>query len=196
MAVEKTQTGFPGNAKSRAIILILMLVDTTALFASLIISLLLRFEGRPFSFIYDLHLEDHFLSLPLALAIYLCAFSALRLYRYAWRFAGLESLWGVIYANSIGLAGMIVIQSLTDGRILPRSVLIIFWLISIVSVGGVRAMLSLASIAYQNREHRPRHEVKRVVILGADTNAARIIRNEQHNDLGELHDRYSQSHTA
>lgn len=170
-----------GNLKPRISMLVLLTADVTALLSSVVISLLLRFEGMPWLYVYENHLHSRMLSLPLAIAAYLAVFSAFRLYRCAWRFASLDMLWATVFANSAGLAALVVLQLLVDGRTFPRSVLIILWAASIVLTGCVRILLRVLSIAQQRgkpfvqliREDVP---PKRVVILGGGTNGARVLR--------------------
>lgn len=125
-----------GNTKIGRVVIILMIVDSISLLASLALSFYLRFDSMLIVDIYRNEIVPHLPSLPLVLAIYLIAYHVCRLYRYAWRFASLEMVWGIIFANTIGLGGLIAAQSLVDGTIYPRSVLIIFWMISIIFIGS------------------------------------------------------------
>ena len=161
---------------------ILVGADLAALIASFIGALLLRFDGAPSGEIWSYSAEFH-LSLLIGLAAYVAAFYRLRLYRYAWRFAGLETLRSVALGCSLGLLAWIAIQIFTEqGRTLPRSVLIIHWLLSILLVGGIRLLLRIirTSQAYGWRGFRflPRTDVaaRRVVIVGADTAGERLLR--------------------
>ncbi|MBI2844001.1 MAG: polysaccharide biosynthesis protein [Armatimonadetes bacterium] len=174
--------GISGAVRPRLVIVVLALADVAALVSSLLISLLLRFDNLPFDFIYKRHLKDHVVSFPVCVALYIVIFFLFRLYRYAWRFASLEMLWGVICTNTVGLMGLIVIQSLVDGGTFPRSVLVIFWTVSIITVGGTRVMLRLASILrkeYSRRRLRGESSgapARRVIILGGGSHGAGIMR--------------------
>ena len=156
-----------------------MIADLISLLASLALSFQLRFDSMLIVDIYRNEIVPHLPSLPLVLAIYLIAYHVCRLYRYAWRFASLEMVWGIIFANTIGLGGLIAAQSLVDGTIYPRSVLIIFWMISIIFIGSERVLLRLLSISQCSAGRTPLSRdlpPKKVVILGSGMQAARVLR--------------------
>lgn len=162
-------------------VVILMAADIIALLASLIISFLLRFDNHSTEQIYSQYISPHIYSLPIVIIFYLAIYYICRLYRYAWRFASLEMLWGIVFANTLGIGGMIAIQSVMDGGIFPRSILIIYWMTSIVFIGGGRILLRLLSMSQHGitpgktnlyRDLPPR----KVIILGSGTQGARILR--------------------
>ena len=141
---------------------------------------MLRFDGVPLAHVFRTHLAPHILSLPFALLAYIGVFQAFRLYKYAWRFAGLETLRGVIFGNIFGLCILVAIEYAWMGFTLPRSVLIIFLMTSIASVGCVRVLLRLISLgnSYAGRALnvlRRDLQPKRIVILGSGSNGARLL---------------------
>ena len=159
----------------------LMCCDIVAVLGALAVSLALRFDGDPFSEVYRTHISGHTTGLSVVVVLYVAIFAAFRLYRYAWRFASLEMLWGVVLACTIGLLTLVGVEHLVDGGDLPRSVIINFWILSIALVGGTRILLRLASLSRSygtrvvgilQRDLRPR----RVVILGAGAGGARLLR--------------------
>lgn len=175
---------------SRVGVPILMLADALALVGALLLSLVLRFDGiiatignQPVN-VVSYYLLPHWPVLAVTLACYLGFFVLFRLYRYAWRFASLEMLWGVIFANNLGLFVLVVLMKL-HGALqpsfgFPRSIFIIFWVLSIIMVGGVRILLRLINISRTEgwrairllkRDIRP----KRVVILGGGSDGARLL---------------------
>ncbi|MHB1001996.1 MAG: nucleoside-diphosphate sugar epimerase/dehydratase, partial [Armatimonadota bacterium] len=171
----------PGGSKVRTTSIILMLADTLALLASFAISFQLRFDTMTVSGIYNKYIADHIYSLPIIIAIYLIIYNVSRLYRYAWRFASLEMLWGIVFANTLGIGALIAVQTAVDGSIFPRSVIVIIWIMSIVFIGGGRILLRLLSISQHSsgpervalaRDLPP----KKVVIIGGGTQAARVLR--------------------
>lgn len=177
--------------RARVAVFLIVCGDIAALLGALFLSLQLRFDSTPFVQILDDYIRHHLFSLPFILALYVALFAAFRLYRYAWRFASLETLWGVVAANTVGLAGLIWAQYAVDGQTLPRSVLAIFWMTSIALVGGVRIALRLASLGHSygrraikliKSDVRPR----RVVILGAGSTGVRVLTTVQ----GELKRQY------
>lgn len=170
-----------GGKNFKAGIAILMIADIIALIASLIISFLLRFDTYSTEQIYYQYIIPHIHSLPIIIIFYLSIYYICRLYRYAWRFASLEMLWGIVFANTLGIGAMVAIQSIMDGGIFPRSILVIYWMTSIVFIGGGRILLRLLSMSQHGitpgktnlyRDLPPR----KVVILGSGTQGARILR--------------------
>lgn len=170
----------PSLLRGRIAVFLIMCGDIIALLAALVLSLMLRFDGISLPEIYQAHLAPHILSLPFAFIAYIGIFRAFRLYRYAWRFAGLETLKGVILGNTIGLFILAAIELAWTGSTLPRSVLIIFLMTSIASVGGVRVLLRLISLgnSYAGRALnvlRRDLQPKRIVILGSGSNGASLL---------------------
>lgn len=167
--------------KRRAPIFVLLAADAAALMASVALSLRLRFDDEPWPLVYQRHLEPFTASLPIIVLIYLCLFSKFRLYRYAWRFASLDTLWSVISANSIGLAGLAAVQLLLYRHTFPYSVLTILWAASTITIGGVRICLRLLSMAGRYRAFSLqliRSDVmpKRAVIVGCGCDGVAALR--------------------
>ncbi len=161
-------------------IMTLMGADILAFLGAILLSLRLHFDTMSFSDIFLLRLHPHLISLPFVLIAYLFSLNAFRLYRYAWRFASLEMLWGILCANSVGLVALIVIQTLLDGFTFRVPVLFTIWLLSLFLVGGMRILLRLANISRShgfqglNGLHKD-VQPKRVVILGGGTDGVRLL---------------------
>lgn len=177
----KRSNRFLCRAKARFAVIVLVLADVLALISALAVSILLRFDHLPWQVVYRDFRQVHLASLPIILALYLVIFRIFHLYRYAWRFASLEMLWAIIWANSIGTAGMVIIQTLMDGQRLPRSVTVMFWVASITLIGSLRIMLRILSITqqpggYSLRSMRRDVPPKRVIILGAGAAGVRVLR--------------------
>jgi FlaA1/EpsC-like NDP-sugar epimerase len=178
-----------------------MCADALSLSIAMVLSLFLRFDGMYNNlepghqhvivrYIYPVWPE-----LLVALCLYLVCFAAFRLYRYAWRFASLEMIWGVVFANNLGLFALVLMMKLT-GKLaqtgFPRGVFIIFWVLSIIMVGGMRILLRLANMSRTQgrralsmirRDTRP----KRVIILGGGSDGARVL-SALHEDATEVYD--------
>ncbi len=165
---------------SRAnVTLYLMVADAITVCAAIILSLLLHEDTFSFASITPEWHRHHY-SIFAAVALYLIIFALCRLYRYAWRFASLEMIWSVVYANSLGVFGLALLQAIVDHKTFNLSVLIILWLVSIVLVGGIRILLRLANMSrsygrralgFLRQDFRP----TRVVILGGGADGARLV---------------------
>lgn len=165
----------------RFVTLLPAIADSVMLLFSIAIAFRLRFDDLPWNTVYARYIEHHLLSLPVVLAAYLGVFWAFRLYRCAWRHAGLELLWGVVYSNTIAIVCLMAIQRLIDGGTFPRSVLFMMWMSGIVSVGGIRVLLRTLCDYRQRRRSGQQimgndSTVKRVVILGGGANGVRVLR--------------------
>jgi len=178
--------------RSRAAAVLLVISDIVALIVALVLSLWLRFDDLTLAQVVHAHVRGHLACIAAAICLYSISFYVFRLYRYAWRFASLEMVMGVIGANSLGLLGFVIVQHLFAADVYPRSVFIIFWMLSIALVGGGRILLRLASLstnygrgAFQNlhRDTRPR----RVVILCGGTTGAHLL-NALRDELGVQYD--------
>ncbi len=162
-------------------IMLLMIGDILAVMGALILSLWLRYDHQPLHSVLKLYVLPHSLSLAISLALYIAIFAMFRLYRYAWRFASLDVLRGIICAGTISLMAMVLTQDLIDnGFTYATPVLIVFWMTSILLVGGTRVLLRIANIGHSygrravgilKRDLAPR----RVVILGGGSHGARVL---------------------
>lgn len=160
--------------------MLLMAGDVLAILGAITLSLMLRFDTNPLPEVLKAYFNPHGLSIAISLVVYVAMFAAFRLYRYAWRFASLETVKSVVCACTAGLLCSVALQRLVDGSILPNSVLIIYWMMSILLVGGVRVLLRLASLSQRfgskavrilQRDLRPR----RVVILGGGSDGVQVL---------------------
>lgn len=165
----------------RLVVLLLVLADIVSIVLSATFALLLRFDGIPLSVTYSQYVVSHIGSFIMVVGLYLAVFWAFHLYRCVWRYASLETLWGVFYSNCVGIVGLIVIQSLVDGHTFPRSVIFMIWGLNIALTGGTRIALRMLSTKYQNRRLSARADsqntdVKRVIIMSDDQNGAQVLR--------------------
>lgn len=170
-----------GSTKSfRKAMPVLILADMVALCIALLFALYIRFDNAPLAQLAEQYLHAHWVSLLLALGCYIAVFTCFGLYRYAWRFASLEVVWSIICASTAGTIMLIALQVFIDGGAMPRSVLIIFWLMSLLTVGGVRILLRLLSISLREgmpslRALRLDRQPTRVVILGSEPQGVQIL---------------------
>jgi len=159
----------------------LIIADIVALAIALALSFLLRSDfdivqafGPTYGFPY------HLISLPFAIIVYIGIFSLNRLYRYAWRFASLDMLRDIVISNAFGLTAMVAIQAIFERSIYPRAVLLIFFLLSIFMVGGMRIVLRLLHIRRSQGENTSvaipsERRRKHVVIMGGGPDGARLL---------------------
>ena len=120
-----------------------MLADLLALSIAMVAAAVVNYNTLSPSTL-SRHLAEHVPSLLIAAFLYVIAFHFHRLYRYAWRFASLETVWAVIGATTVGAVTLAIIEFLLNrARMIEPRMLFVFWLLSIVLVGGVRILLRL-----------------------------------------------------
>ncbi len=157
----------------------LALSDVCALVVAYYAAIWLRFDGE----IPPIFLARNPGGVIGAIVVYLLIFAFFRLYRFSWRFASLDTLFSVVMANTLGLAAASVVIWMTDTILLPRSVLILIWLCSILLIGALRISLRMIHIWFNRYGQRARYANKRPVnclILGTGdegVHAAKLLLN-------------------
>lgn len=160
----------------RDIVPVVLLVgyDLLAVIGSMVIAVVLRFETLR----WDILLV-HRASMPTVLLTYLVCFYFFQLYRYHWRFAGLDTLRGVIAANIIATSAGVSLQLHLDNARMPFSVIILTCLLATILIGGQRLLLRLLA-TYRGRGQERRHNAwnhasKRTVILADSHGAMEVL---------------------
>lgn len=116
-------------------IFLLITIDFILIVFSGYASLWIRFDGvipQEYRFSYH-HLGVSF--------IWIAAFYLLSIYKKVWRYASLNELAVIVTACSAGFAvNMMLIHTAFGGElfIVPRSVMILWWILNIVMIGGAR----------------------------------------------------------
>jgi len=178
--MDRLSLRFPIKLFGTATALVLMAADACALLLALTLSLVIRFDDLTFTRLLQDYITPHVLSVTIAIIFYIVLFRLFRLYRHAWRFASIEVLWATVIANTAGLVMLIVVQTVIDGHVFPRSVLAFYWMTGILLVGGIRIMLRIANLSrnygfFALHLFRRDTNLRRVVILGTGPDSARIL---------------------
>jgi FlaA1/EpsC-like NDP-sugar epimerase len=140
--------------------------------ASLVAALLLRFDFRVPDYDWQM--------LPIWLGIFLAAKTlahiSLGLFHGLWRYSGVRDLVALIKAAIYGTLAAALVISFLGPRFFPRSVYIVDWLASIMSVGGLRlGIRTLREYFLQPREAAPEKR-RRILIVGAGDAGELIMR--------------------
>jgi len=156
-------------------VLLLAVYDLLAISIATILALSLRFESWRFDY-----LLAHQHSIPFVLASFLFIYFCFNLYHYHWQYAGVETVWFVLFANILGTAIGTLWQLLLDGQTMPRAVIVLTCLLATGLVGAQRMLLRMASSyfsrARQQREGTPyEDQPKRTVILGDGHCAVEVL---------------------
>lgn len=158
--------------------------DLLLTIASILIAFALRLEGSFFFY----YLPVAYWMIGIGLIVKPLVYSLFGLYRRLWAYASTRELILISYAVTIasGILSVITIFFYSIRLIqpgLPRSILIIDWLLSIILIGGFRLALRLFS---ENRggalsSDFKKGVVKKILIIGAGDAGALVVREMQKN---------------
>jgi len=157
--------------------------DLVLTVATILIAFALRLEGEAFFF----YLPTALWMIGISLLVKPFIYYAFGLYRRIWAYASTRELILISYTVTIasGLLSVITIFLYSIGlftRGLPRSSLIIDWLLSIIAIGGFRLALRLIS---ENRgpvaKVLQKGAAREVLIIGAGDAGALVVREMQKN---------------
>ncbi len=144
------------------------LVDLAGLMA-----FFLRFDGH----VPDQYLVQFHRFAFLVPFLVLLAFSAFKLYNMVWRYASIRELLSILYAVTASFtliyAVLLIDRDLMD---IPRGVLVIWWALNILVLGGVRFSIRLLQEAGNGKVDGKR---TKVLIVGAGDAGAMVVREMQ-----------------
>src|SRR3989442_11059679 len=114
--------------------LLLTLGYAATIQVSYLVALLLRFEGQIPSRYWDGYLQIA----PIFTALSLFGFFISGLYHGVWRYASTVTLFQVFKGVTLSALSLATIMLFTQPTLVPRSLIILVWLLELVSIGGVR----------------------------------------------------------
>ena len=155
-----------------------VILDFILVSASYISAFWLRFEGP----LFDLNIAVILQSLPLVVIIKLTTFYSFGLYRGVWRYVGLYDLVSIFKAAfTSSILVIIALVFIFPTKSYSRTIFIIDWLITFMSISGVRILFRLYKEFFANI----RITGKRVLIFGAGDAGELVLREiRQNNQLG------------
>lgn len=157
--------------------LFLMLFDALLINLALFGSFYLRFEGMlPEEYVYT-YIE----AAAISTVVLLFAFYFFGLYRNIWRYASVGEMLSIVYAVTVGAGVTISLVYFIAPMRLPHSVSVLFWLITIVSVGGLRfsQRLRQENTIFSAWNKSP----KKVLIIGAGDAGVLVLRELKNRDF-------------
>lgn len=151
--------------------------DIAFLIVSLYFSLLLRFDFNiPQEYMVFLKLSI----IPVVIINLVCN-KFFNLYNSIWKYASIEELMSVIYSVSLSNIIFVIYSYFVNYKFLenrfyrfPFSVHIIFWILSVIALGGVRFMWRVAQ--HNNLGKDKIDENRRLLIIGAGDASALLIK--------------------
>ena len=163
----------------------LLLGDVFLIVASVFASFVLRLE---FGILFRQYLPQAILMALIAVAVKPVIYYRFGLYRRLWAYASTRELKLIFFASTMASiavgAGIIILVSIQDALGLfagfPRSIPAIDWLLSILSVGGLRFALRLLA-ENQNGHEENNQRTRRALIVGAGSAGILVVRELQRN---------------
>ena len=164
-----------------------IVVDIILIVISLYLALLLKFDFR----IKPEYIEFFLLSI-IPVVIFTITFNVIfKLYSNIWKYASVEELLSIVYSMTASnivfiVYGYFIIRITTDNPFFrfPITVHIIFWLLSVVSLGGVRFLYRLLE---NNGSYKSEVKKKKnLLIIGAGDAGAILIKEIKNNTTFKL----------
>ncbi len=141
--------------------------------ASLLFAFLLRFEFH----IPAVYLEHAIRWLAVLLVVRTIVHASMGLFHGLWRYSGSRDLIALAKASVLSTAVFALIVTFLGPQGLPRSIIVMDWLGSVVIVGGVRfSIRAIREIAVQAAKPPPEGKRRRLLIVGAGDAGEMLIR--------------------
>lgn len=158
----------------------IIIYDVLAITLSLYLALLLRFDfGTSAEFNYYIYFFKLSV-IPVVLITLLCN-KVFNLYSSIWKYASIEELLSIVYSASISNVIFVVYSYFVTYKLLetnyfrfPYTVHIIYWILSVISLGGIRFVYRI--IENNKMKSYTCEEAKNLIIIGAGDAAAIIIK--------------------
>ncbi len=152
----------------RVRVVVLNILDALLLNGAVLIALLLRFDGR----VPDTYLRRYLDLFFIATLAVLVSLNVFKVHRTLWRYAGLPTALSIANALTLAFAALYFLNILSRPQPLPRSVVILAWLLSIILILGIR----VAFRALHSPVRRGTDADRRILIVGAGDGGAMIAR--------------------
>jgi FlaA1/EpsC-like NDP-sugar epimerase len=161
----------------------LIIYDMILLIGSLYFALLLKFD---FTSIPSEYMEFLKLSLVPVIGITLIFNKFFKLYDSIWKYASVEELLSIIYSISLSNIVFIIYSRFVNFTFLgnryyrfPFSVHIIFWILSVVTLGGSRFLIRI--VEQSKGEKDTKENSKKLLIIGAGDASSILIKEIKRN---------------
>jgi FlaA1/EpsC-like NDP-sugar epimerase len=152
----------------------MLLLDIAAVNLAALFALMLRFDFN----VPAGQLSNYYQGALVLTLVMLSFFYIFHLYSSIWRYASIGELLGVVFACLAGSSVLFILFRFLWIVDFPRSFYLIFWLLTVMLVGGIRfAYRCLRRVRYAYFEpHRNSKDYKRVMIIGGGVAGALLIK--------------------
>ncbi len=143
-------------------------LDLCFIVLSYYFAFILRFDAS----IPPEHSDVLWASLPVVIGVYSLVFFLFGNYKGLWRYSSVQDLFLILVGNTIAMAGIYIIARIILQLNIPRSVLVIHWLIVLTLLGALRFLFRVTffNLFTANKMR------KRVLIIGAGNSGEMIAR--------------------
>ena len=159
-------------------LVLLLFADAAAIAAAVVASYALRFDGViPPRYATQIPwVAMGFIAVQTGFLV------TLGLYNRVWAYASLPELFNIVIATAAGSIGLWALNAFYRPFVVPRSVFVIEWLLSIAAVGGIRILLRLrANWRKRCASGKDNNGAeKRLLIVGAGDAGAMVAREIRH----------------
>ena len=147
------------------------LSDLALLAAAYYGAFLLRFDGH----IPEVYSRAFLASLPIILTTYFIVLVLSGAYRGIYRYASIHDLAMIGVSNTIGVVLLFLLFIYAMAYYVPRSVLLIFWLMALVGLGGIRFAHRIYTVYIPTFKKKK----SRLMVVGAGDAAEMLVRQMQ-----------------
>ncbi len=156
----------------------LAFTDEAIAVVSYLAALWIRFDDHSASWILETYVGPRLPGVLISAGLYFLVLASFRMYWHVWRFAGLEVAWSLVRASVIGAAGMVIVHYVMYAHMLPRSVVFLYWLFSLLGTGFLRIVIRILARWVQTERREAQCDGKtvcvRTVIVGPAEQCAAI----------------------
>lgn len=156
--------------RGRRRLLLKISTDAAMVVLAYFLAYFIRFEGD----IPADELKGFVPCVAILLSLTLGSFYQFKLYKGLYEYSSLKDLVSLLGAHTVGWTAFVVMQIFLEFGATPRSVLVIYWLLGLMYMGGVRLSYRMLKEIIQ-----PRNGSVRTLILGAGAAGEMIIRQMQ-----------------
>ena len=149
-----------------------VLFDSALLACAIVLALILRFDLQPGA------IDPKYVQILAEQVVYYIALNFLLLFKFSFyenlvETVSVNDLAKIIFSSGISSLALFVIGTIT-GRLFPRTVYILIWLLSIILVGGYLLFLRVAKSAIKHYSWDIKN-LDRIMLVGANDNAVTVI---------------------
>lgn len=155
--------------------LLLIAIDISLIVILYLASFILRFDLEGIS------IYSHFIytSLPVIIVVTIGVFIKMGMYSAVWRYASVDSLIMTVKAVTAGILISVVLIYFFQTYRIPRSIFIIYWLLFLLCIGGVR----FSTRVYRYYFVLTKRKGRRVLIYGAGSTGQIIAKEMRYDHL-------------